>query len=80
MMAVNNRNVRLNQYAMELRRSGKLLREIGEELGVGKERARVRVVMGEIFEKLCERDKNAKNNGRSVSISAAQKCNQRYPR
>jgi hypothetical protein len=57
MMAVNNRNVRLNQYAMELRRSGKLLREIGEELGVGKERARVRVVMGEIFEKLCERDK-----------------------
>ena len=52
-MAVSNRNVRLNQYAMELRRSGKLLREIGEELGVGKERARVRVVMGEIFEKLC---------------------------
>jgi hypothetical protein len=63
MMAVNNRNVRLNQYAMELRRSGKLLREIGEELGVGKERARVRVVMGEIFEKLCERDKNAKTMG-----------------
>jgi hypothetical protein len=33
MMAVNNRNVRLNQYAMELRRSGKLLREIGEGVG-----------------------------------------------
>jgi hypothetical protein len=57
MMAVNNRNVRLNQYAMELRRSGKLLREIGEELGVGKERARdSRVVMrSQIKKKLCER-------------------------
>jgi hypothetical protein len=62
-MIGNNRNIELNQYAMELRRSGKLLREIGEELGVGKERARVRVVMGEIFEKLCERDKNAKTMG-----------------
>ena len=55
--------INLNKYAMELRRSGKLLREIGEELGVGKERARVRVVMGEIFEKLCERDKNATTMG-----------------
>jgi hypothetical protein len=57
MMAVNNRNVRLNQYAMELRRSGKLLREIGEELGVGKERERGSgLSCGARFKKkLCER-------------------------
>jgi hypothetical protein len=53
----------INQYALKLRRSGKLLREIGEELGVSKVRERVRVVMGEIFEKLCEREKNAKTMG-----------------
>jgi hypothetical protein len=52
--------VRLNQYAMELRRSGKLLREIGEELGVGRTGARVVMVR---FEKLFERDKNAKTMG-----------------
>ena len=63
MMVVNNRNVRLNQYALELRRSGKLLREIGEELGVGRERARARIAMGARFEKVFELGKNATTMG-----------------
>jgi hypothetical protein len=33
----------INQYALKLRRSGKLLREIGEELGVSSSRAKSRV-------------------------------------
>lgn len=59
-MIGNNRNTDLNQYALELRRSGKLFREIGAELGVSLEHARCRVVMGERFEKAFERGKNAK--------------------
>ena len=48
----------INQYALKLRRSGKLLREIGEELGVSKERARTRVILGTRQEKAFERGKN----------------------
>ena len=53
----------INQYALKLRRSGKLLREIGEELGVSKERARSRVVFGTRQEKVFERGKNATTMG-----------------
>ena len=63
MMVVNNRNVRLNQYAMEQRIAGKLFREIGEELGVGVERARQRVYWGFRYSGKYERDKNAKTMG-----------------
>jgi hypothetical protein len=63
MMVVNNRSAKLNQYALELRRSGKLLREIGEELGVGRERARARIAMGARFEKVFELGKNATTMG-----------------
>ena len=63
MMVVNNRNVRLNQYAMEQRIAGKFFREIGEELGVGVERARQRVYWGFRYAKKYERDKNAKTMG-----------------
>ena len=69
MMVVNNRSAKLNQYALELRRSGKLLREIGEELGVGRERARARIAMGERFEKVFELGKNATTMG-DLFISA----------
>ena len=60
MMVVNNRNVRLNQYAMEQRIAGKLFREIGEELGVGVERARQRVALGFRYAEKYERNKNSK--------------------
>jgi hypothetical protein len=63
MMVVNNRNVRLNQYAMEQRIAGKLFREIGEELGVGVERARQRVYWGFRYSGKYERDKNATTMG-----------------
>ena len=63
MMVVNNRNVRLNQYAMEQRIAGKLFREIGEELGVGVERARQCVYWGFRYTEKYERDKNAKTMG-----------------
>ena len=63
MMVVNNRNVRLNQYAMEQRIAGKFFREIGEELGVGVERARQRVYWGFRYSGKYERDKNAKTMG-----------------
>jgi len=53
----------INQYALKLRRSGKLLREIGKELGVSKERARTRVIMGTRQEKVFERGKNATTMG-----------------
>ena len=53
----------INQYALKLRRSGKLLREIGEELGVSKERARSRVAFGTRQEKVFERGKNATTMG-----------------
>jgi len=69
MMVVNNRSAKLNQYALELRRSGKLLREIGEELGVGRERARARIAMGARFEKVFELGKNATTMG-DLFISA----------
>ena len=69
MMVVNNRSAKLNQYALELRRSGKLLREIGEELGVGMERARSRIAMGARFEKVFELGKNATTMG-DLFISA----------
>ena len=62
-MVVNNRNVRLNQYAMEQRIAGKLFREIGEDLGVGVERARQRVYWGFRYSGKYERDKNAKTMG-----------------
>ena len=62
-MVVNNRSAKLNQYALELRRSGKLLREIGEELGVSTERARSRIAMGARFEKVFELGKNATTMG-----------------
>jgi predicted DNA-binding transcriptional regulator len=39
----------INQYALKLRRSGKLLREIGEELGVSSSRAKSRVIFGTRF-------------------------------
>ena len=63
MMVVNNRNVRLNQYAMEQRIAGKLFREIGEDLGVGVERARQRVYWGFRYSGKYERDKNATTMG-----------------
>ena len=63
MMVVNNRNIQLNQYAMEQRIAGKLLREIGEELGVGVERARTRVALGFRYAEKYERDKNATTMG-----------------
>ena len=69
MMVVNNRSAKLNQYALELRRSGKLLREIGEELGVSRERARSRIAMGARFEKVFELGKNATTMG-DLFISA----------
>jgi hypothetical protein len=69
MMVVNNRNVRLNQYAMEQRIAGKLFREIGEELGVGVERARQRVYWGFRYSGKYERDKNATTMG-DLFISA----------
>ena len=62
-MVVNNRNVRLNQYAMEQRIAGKLFREIGEDLGVGVERARQRVYWGFRYSGKYERDKNATTMG-----------------
>ena len=63
MMVVNNRNIQLNQYAMEQRIAGKLLREIGEELGVGVERARTRVALGFRYAEKYERDQNATTMG-----------------
>tara|TARA_R100001198_G_scaffold91810_1_gene70416 strand:- start:1332 stop:1910 length:579 start_codon:yes stop_codon:yes gene_type:complete len=63
MLVVNNRNVRLNKYAMEQRIAGKLFREIGEDLGVGVERARQRVYWGFRHAEKYERDKNAKTMG-----------------
>ena len=53
----------VNQYAMEQRIAGKLLREIGEELGVGVERARTRVALGFRYAEKYERDKNATTMG-----------------
>jgi predicted DNA-binding transcriptional regulator len=47
----------INQYALKLRRSGKLLREIGEELGVSSSRAKSRVIFGTRQEKVFERGK-----------------------
>jgi hypothetical protein len=61
--------INLNKYAMEQRIAGKLLREIGEELGVGVERARQRVAWGFIHLEKYERDKNAKTMG-DLFISA----------
>ena len=55
--------INLNKYAMEQRIAGKLLREIGEELGVGRERARQRVAWGFRYAEKYERDKNAKTMG-----------------
>ena len=53
----------INQYALKLRRSGKLLREIGEELGVSSSRAKTRVIFGTRQEKVFERGKNATTMG-----------------
>jgi hypothetical protein len=53
----------INQYALKLRRSGKLLREIGEELGVSSSRAKSRVIFGTRQEKVFERGKNATTMG-----------------
>lgn len=53
----------INAYALKLRRSGKLLREIGDELGVSQERARCRVIIGARQEKVFERSKNATTMG-----------------
>tara|TARA_Y100000385_G_scaffold113117_1_gene117317 strand:+ start:258 stop:833 length:576 start_codon:yes stop_codon:yes gene_type:complete len=55
--------INLNKYAMEQRIAGKLLREIGEEMGVGVERARQRVAWGFRYEEKYERDKNATTMG-----------------
>jgi len=55
--------INLNKYAMEQRIAGKLLREIGEELGVGRERARQRVAWGFRYAEKYERDKNATTMG-----------------
>ena len=55
--------INLNKYAMEQRIAGKLLREIGEEMGVGRERARQRVAWGFRYAEKYERDKNATTMG-----------------
>jgi post-segregation antitoxin (ccd killing protein) len=55
--------INLNKYAMEQRIAGKLLREIGEEMGVGVERARQRVAWGFRHAEKYERDKNATTMG-----------------
>ena len=55
--------INLNKYAMEQRIAGKLLREIGEEMGVGVERARQRVAWGFRYAEKYERDKNATTMG-----------------
>jgi hypothetical protein len=47
----------INQYALKLRRSGKLLREIGEELGVSSSRAKSRVIFGTRQEKVLSVEK-----------------------
>ena len=45
--------------ALKLRREGKLLKEIGGELGVGVERARSLIAAGERFEKLRNKERSA---------------------
>jgi predicted DNA binding CopG/RHH family protein len=56
-------NYKVNQHAMKQRIEGKTFREIGEELGVGVERARQRVYWGFRYSGKYERDKNAKTMG-----------------
>ena len=53
----------INQHALELSRSGKTLREVGNELGVSRERARSRIIMGTRQEEVFERGKNATTMG-----------------
>ena len=53
-------NYKVNQHAMKQRIEGKTFREIGEELGVGVERARQRVAWGFRHAEKYERDKNSK--------------------
>ena len=53
----------INQHALKLSRSGKTLREIGNELGVSRERARSRIIMGTRQEEVFERGKNATTMG-----------------
>ena len=53
----------INQHALKLSRSGKTLREVGNELGVSRERARSRIIMGTRQEEVFERGKNATKMG-----------------
>jgi len=53
----------INQHALKLSRSGKTLREIGNDLGVSRERARSRIIMGTRQEEVFERGKNATTMG-----------------
>jgi hypothetical protein len=51
MIEITRRSRERAALALSLRRQGKLLREIGDELGVGVERARSLVAMGESYER-----------------------------
>jgi len=53
----------INQRALKLSRSGKNLREVGNELGVSRGRARSRIIMGTRQEKVFERGENATTMG-----------------
>ena len=55
--------ISLNEYALKLRRDGKTFKQIGDEFGVSRERARQRVAWGSRHEKKLERHEAATTMG-----------------
>ena len=55
--------INLNEYALKLRRDGKTFKQIGDELGVSRERARQRVAWASRHEKKLERHEAATTMG-----------------
>ena len=55
--------INLNEYALKLRRDGKTFKQIGDEFGVSRERARQRVAWGSRHEKKLERHEAATTMG-----------------
>ena len=51
--------INLNEYALKLRRDGKTFKQIGDEFGVSRERARQRVAWASRHEKKLERHEAA---------------------
>lgn len=58
MVEITRRRRERCALALKLRREGKLLKEIGAELGVGVERARSLIGAGERFEKQRNRERS----------------------